>query len=171
MKIRRVFQLLNEMVRDGAIPNYAIGGAIGAVFYVEPFATQDVDVFVMMETEPSELVATIPGWTYLKDRGYTEVRGEAIVIEDWPVQFIPVSDELEEEAYLNAATLDFEGEPVRVMLAEHLVAIMLKTGRLKDRARVQMFLSQEAVDLEVLNEIIKRYALENSWAEFQTNNL
>ena len=35
--MERVFQLLNEMVRGGAITDYAIGGAIGAVFYVEPF--------------------------------------------------------------------------------------------------------------------------------------
>lgn len=168
--MKRVFQLLNEMVRDVVITNYAIGGAIGAVFYVEPFATQDVDVFVLMETEPSGLVTTIPGWTYLRDRGYTEIRGEAVVVDDWPVQFIPVSDALEEEAYLNAATLDFEGEPVRVMLAEHLVAIMLKAGRLKDRARVQMFLSQDAVDQEVLFEIIKRHDLETKWSEFRTHN-
>lgn len=47
--MKQVFRLLNEMLRDGAIPNYAIGGAIGAVFYVEPFATQDVGVFVLME--------------------------------------------------------------------------------------------------------------------------
>jgi len=167
LTMKPVFRLLNEMVRDGAIPNYAIGGAIGAVFYVEPFATQDVDVFVLMDSEPGRLVTSIPGWTYLNDRGYTEIRGEAIVIGNWPVQFIPVSNELEEEAYLNAVTVDFEGEPVRVMLAEHLVAIMLNTGRLKDRARVQMFLSQDAVDVEILGEIIKRYGLETSWAEFQ----
>ena len=68
-------------------------------------------------------MAQIPGWDYLKARGYTEVRGEAIVVEDWPVQFIPVSDALEEEAYLNATILDFEGEPVRVVLAEHLVVL------------------------------------------------
>jgi len=80
------------MVRVGQLPNYAIRWAIGAVFYIEPFATQDVDVFVMMQTESSGLVATIPGWDYLKDRGYTETRGEAIVVEDWPVQFIPVSN-------------------------------------------------------------------------------
>jgi hypothetical protein len=167
--MKRVFRLLNEMVRDGAIPNYAIGGAIGAVFYVEPFATQDVDVFVLMETETSGLVTTIPGCSYLNDRGFTDVRGDAIVVDDWPVQFIPVSDELEAEAYLNAATFEFEGEPVRVMLAEHLVAIMLKTGRLKDRARVQMFLSQDAVDLELLAEIIKRHDLETKWAAFETD--
>jgi len=168
--MKNVFQLLNAMVHDGEVHNYAIGGAIAAVFYVEPFATQDIDVFVLMTTEPTGLVTTIPGWDYLKKRGYTEIRGEAIVVEDWPVQFIPVSNALEEEAYLNAITLGFEGEPVRVFLAEHLVAIMLQAGRLKDLARVQMFLSQEAVDQEILRDIIKRHNLDKQWASFQSRD-
>ena len=166
--MKKVFQLLNEMVRDGQIANYAIGGAIGAVFYVEPFATQDIDVFVMMEAERGGLVTSIPGWDYLKERGYTEVRGEAIVVEDWPLQFIPVSDALEEEAYLNATTIDFEGEPVRVVLAEHLVAIMLRTGRVKDLARAEMFFSEKSVDLDLLLEIINRHKLDNQWMNFQS---
>lgn len=165
--MKNVFRLLNEMVRHGAIPSYAIGGAIGAVFYIEPFATQDIDVFVMMEPQSSGFVTTIPGWDYLNARGYAEIRGEAIIVEGWPLQFIPVSNALEEEAYQNAATLDFDGEPVRVVLAEHLVAIMLKTGRLKDLARTKMFLSQEAVDREILRDIIERHKLEKQWAEFQ----
>ena len=159
------------MVRDRRFDNYAIGGAIGAVFYVESFATQHIDVFVMMPTETTGLVVKIPGWDYLKAHGYTEVRGEAIVVEDWPVQFIPVSDALEEEAYLNAATLEFEGEPVRVVLAEHLVAIMLRTGRRKDLARVEMFVSEKAVDLDLLFDIIKRHQLDKQWDNFQTNRL
>jgi hypothetical protein len=168
--MKTVFQLLNAMVHDGAVQNYAIGGAIAAVFYVEPFSTHDIDVFVMMKTEPTGLVTTIPGWDYLKKRGYTEIRSEAIVVEGWPVQFIPVSNALEEEAYLNATTLDFEGEPVRVLLAEHLVAIMLQAGRLKDLARVQMFLSQEAVDQEILRDIITRHNLEKQWTSFQNRD-
>jgi len=166
--MKKVFQLLNQMVRDGAVPNYAIGGAIGAVFYIEPFATQDVDVFIMMETEPSGLVARIPGWEYLKDRGFSQIRGEAIVVEDWPVQFIPVSNALEEEAYLNAEILDFEGEPVRVVLAEHLVAIMLRTGRGKDLARAEMFFLQKSVDEDLLLDIIKRHNLEEAWTSFRS---
>lgn len=110
--MRKVFQLLNAMVQDGEVQNYAIGGAIAAVFYVEPFSTQDIDVFVMMKTEPSGLVKTIPGWDYLKNRGYTEIRGEAIVVEGWPVQFIPVSNALEEEAYLNAVERSCESADV-----------------------------------------------------------
>jgi len=169
--MKKIFQLLNAMISDGEVPNYAVGGAIAAIFYVEPFSTQDIDVFVMMTTEATGLVTTIPGWEYLKERGYTELRGEAIVVEGWPVQFIPVSNALEEEAYLNATTLDFDGEPVRVFLAEHLVAIMLQAGRLKDLARVQMFLSQEAVDEEVLKDIITRHRLEKQWTSFQNRDL
>lgn len=169
--MRKVFQLLNDLVREGEIVNYAIGGAIAAVFYVEPFATQDIDVFVMMKTDASGLITTIPGWDYLKAHGYTETRGEAIVVEDWPVQFIPVSNALEEEAFLNAAILDFEGEAVRVVLAEHLVAIMLRTARLKDLARVEMFLSQSAVDQSLLFDIVRRHKLEKHWDEFQNRGL
>jgi len=155
------------MVRDRELDNYAIGGAIGAVFYIEPFATQDVDVFVMMDTEASGLVTKIPGWDYLKERGYTRHRGEAIVVEDWPVQFIPVSNPLEVEAYLNAEVLDFEGEPVRVVLAEHLVAIMLRTGRMKDLARAEMFFSQKAIDKNLLLDIVRRHKLDEEWLSFQ----
>ena len=166
--MRNVFRLLNEMVRDGELENYAVAGAIAAIFYIEPFATQDVDIFVSMDVDQSELVTKIPGWEYLKARGYNEIRGEAVVVEDWPVQFIPVSSALEEEAYLNAATVEFEGEPVRVVLAEHLVAIMINVGRLKDLARAQMFLAQEAVDRELLLEIIGRHGLQSKWAEFES---
>ena len=53
-------------------------------------------------------------------------------------------------------------------LAEHLVAIMLKVGRLKDLARAQIFLAQGAVDQDVLLDIIKRHGLEAHWQDFQT---
>lgn len=169
--MKKLFHLLNQMVRDGEFSNYAVGGAIAAVFYVEPFVTNDVDVFVAMRTEPTGLVTTIPGWDYLREHGYTEIRGEAIVVEDWPLQFLPIRNPLEEEAYLNAAILNFDGEPVRVLLAEHLVAMMLQTGRLKDLVRVKMFLSQESVDEDILLDIIKRHSLEKQWASFQSRDL
>jgi hypothetical protein len=165
--VKRTFDVLNEMVGDGAIENYAITGAIGAIFYIEPFATQDIDVLVVMPKADSGLIAEMPGWLYLRRRGYSEVRGEAIVVESWPVQFIPVSGPLEQEAYLNAEVLPYEDTAVRVVLAEHLVAIMLKVGRPKDFARIQMFLSQDAVERESLLDIIRRHGLEDKWVAFQ----
>ena len=164
---KKTFQVLNQMVVDGAIENYAVAGAIGALFYVEPFLTQDIDVLVVTPDARYRLVIELPGWEYLKAHGYNEIRKEGIVVEDWPVQFMPVSNPLEEDAYGTAQTLDYEGTPVRVVLAEYLLAIMLKVGRLKDYARIEMFVKQDAVDYERFEEIIARYGLQEKWLEYK----
>jgi hypothetical protein len=103
----------------------------------------------------------------LKAHGYHELRKEGIMIEGWPVQFMPVANALEHEAYENAQEKDVDGVRVRVVLPEHLVAIMLKVGRLKDLARVEMFLSQRAVDLESLEDILQRHGLSERFAEYK----
>ena len=109
------------MVADGVIENYAIAGAIGAMFYVEPFSTKDLDVLVATPEDRIEL----PGWDYLKARGYTKIENEGIVVEGWPVQFLPATTPLERETYEKAQIINVEEVPVRVARPEHLVAIML----------------------------------------------
>lgn len=111
----------------------------------------------------------LPGWEYLKARGYNETRKEGIVVEGWPVRFMPVNNSLEHEAYLNAQELDFEGVPVRVVLPEHSVAIMLKVGRRKDLAPVEMFLDQKEVDIPVPGDVIRRHELSVRWAQFRSS--
>jgi hypothetical protein len=135
------------------------------MFYVEPFSTKDIDVFVL--TPGQEIVTEIPGLDYLKTHGYTEWRNEGVVIEGWPVQFMPVSNPLEHEAYLNAQDKELDGVPVRVVLPEHLVAIMLRVGRLKDLARAEMFFSQQAVDLIALKDVVERHGLSERFDEFR----
>jgi hypothetical protein len=169
--MKDTFAVLNQMVRDGAIENYAIAGAVGAMFYIEPFSTQDIDVLVTISEPESKLIAELPGWNYLKAHGYTENHREGIVVEGWPLQFLPVSNRLEDEAYLNAQDLDFEGIAVRVVMPEHLVAMMLNVGRLKDFARIQMFLSQDAIDPRALEDIIQRHGLNSKWNEFRNRFL
>jgi hypothetical protein len=163
--MEQVFVLLNEMVRDGALENYAVAGAVGAMFYIESFSTQDVDVLVM--TPEGRLVIELPGLDYLKARGYTEFRNEGIVVDDWPVQFLPATTQLEREAYQNAENSNYDEVPVRVVLPEHLVAIMLSVGRPKDIARIQMFLSQDAVKIEALKDVIQRHGLTEKWADYK----
>jgi len=163
--MKEVFAVLNEMVRDGALENYAVAGAIGAMFYVEPFSTGDVDVLVM--TSEDRIVIELPGIEYLRARGYTEFRNEGIVIEGWPVQFLPATTDLEREAYLNAEVSNLDEVPVRVALAEHLVAIMLKVGRPKDIARIQTFLSQDGVKIDKLKDVIERHGLTEEWGEYK----
>jgi hypothetical protein len=165
--MKETFAVLNQMVADGAIDNYALAGAVGAMFYVEPFSTHDIDVLIVIPEAEGKLIAELPGWKYLSSRGYSEIRGEGIVVEGWPVQFLPVSNALEHEAYLNATNQTLDNVTVRVVLPEHLVAMMLKVGRLKDFARIQMFLSQDAINAEVLEDILQRYDLNIKWNEFR----
>lgn len=53
--MKNTFTILNQIRAAEIIGDYAIGGAVGATFYLEPVATLDVDVFVIFsgsETHP-----------------------------------------------------------------------------------------------------------------------
>ena len=64
------------------------------------------------------------------------MEGEYIVIGGWPVQFLPPTGPLVDEALGQAVETDVEGVRARVFSAEHLAAIALETGRAKDKARL-----------------------------------
>ena|SRR2546425_5432224 len=91
---------------DGVIGKYAIGGAVGATFYLEPSATLDVDIFVLLPSGSgsSVLMTLTPLYDYLIARG-GKVQGEHVVIGNWPVQFLLPADKLESEALQEAARL------------------------------------------------------------------
>ena len=120
----------------------------------------------MITPDDGRLGGELPGWEYLKAHGYDELSKEGIMIEGWPVRFMPVANPLEQAAYANAQVKDVDGVPARVVLPEHLVAVMLKVGRLKDLARVEMFLSQRAVDLESLDDILDRHGLSEKFVDY-----
>src|SRR2546430_13021374 len=40
-----VFRAANELVATGLIEDWALGGALAAIYYVEPFTTYDADIF------------------------------------------------------------------------------------------------------------------------------
>lgn len=169
--MKETLEIINQMQRDGVIGRYAIGGAVGATFYLEPAATVDVDVFVALPVTPgSSLPSLAPVYEYLTKRG-CEAKGECIVIGDWPVQFLPPNDTLEREALEEAIKVDVEGVPTRVMTAEHLAAIALKTGRAKDSARIVRFVEQGALDDAKLKRILSRHGLVPKWTRFEQRYL
>lgn len=164
--MKSTFAALNQMHADGAIGNYAIGGAVGATFYLEPVSTLDIDVFVLLAAPGgSSLLSLTPVYDYLLPRGY-RAEGEYIHIGDWPVQFLPPAGPLEEEAIARARETDIEGIPVRVMTAEHLVAIALSTGRAKDFSRILQFIEHGVLDTAVLDDILTRHLLLPKWEQF-----
>lgn len=166
MNIAKVITTINQMQADGVIENYAIGGAVGATFYLEPIATLDVDVFVTFKPEAGNLIITPqPIFEYLKERGCS-TEGEYIVIAGWPVQFLPPTGALVEEALARAAVQDVAGSPARVFTAEHLAAIALQTGRAKDKARLLQFIEEGVLNSSEFQSILARHGLASSWQRF-----
>ena len=167
MKIQQVIALINQMQADGVIERYAIGGAVGATFYLEPVATLDVDIFVALAPQPGQFLWTLnPIFDYLTARG-GRVEGEYIVIADWPVQFLPPANPLVEEALREAVKHEVEGIFAFVFSPEHLAVIALQTGRAKDKARLLQFLEENTVNRENLDEIIQRHNLTEKWQRFE----
>ena len=169
--MKSTLELINQMQADGIIGKYAIGGAVGATMYLEPAATLDVDIFVVLPSVPGSLLLSLaPIYEYLKTRGGTVV-DEYIEIGGWPVQFLPPSNQLETEAVAEAIATTVEGVRTWVMSAEHLVAIALRTGRSKDHNRILQFVDQDAVNLQKLRSIIERNGLTEKWREFERKYL
>jgi len=171
MNIKETIQMINRMQAAGIIDHYAIGGAVGATFYLEPVATLDVDIFVTFRPEPgSLLLSPAPIFDFPKTRGGV-LEGEYIVIGGWPVQFLPPTGPLVEEALAQAVEKDVDGTPARVFTAEHLAAIALQTARAKDKARLLQFIESGVLDAAHFQAILARHGLVDSWKKFQRHFL
>lgn len=167
MNIKEVIATINGLHADGMLDRYAIGGAVGATFYLEPVSTIDVDVFVGLRAEPGTLLVSLqPIFDYLRKQGCT-MEGEYIVIAGWPVQFLPATGPLVEEALAEASTVDIESIPARVFTAEHLAAIALQTGRAKDKARLLQFIESGVLDAPRFQSILGRHGLTAAWQRFE----
>ena len=155
------------MQADGVIQRYAIGGAVGATFYLEPVATLDVDIFISLQPDTgSLLISPQPIFDYLKAHGGI-MDGEYIVVAGWPVQFLPAANPLVVEALEQAVERNVADVPVRVFTSEHLAAIALQTGRAKDKARLLQFVEAGALDAARFQDIVVRHGLTEAWQRFE----
>lgn len=167
MNIVEVIVLINQMQADGVIERYAIADAVGATFHLEPISTLDVDIFVSFRPEPgSLLISPQPIFDYLAVRG-CHMEGEYVLIAGWPVQFLPPTGPLVEEALAEALTILVGEVPALVFTAEHLAAIALQVSRAKDKARLLQFIEANVLDLEHFQSILSRYQLTEAWQKFQ----
>jgi hypothetical protein len=170
-QLEKIFTVIKQMEADGVIGRYAIGGAVGSIFWLEPITTKDVDVFVMLPTTPGGLLLTLgPIYEYLMARGYMP-NEQFVVIEGWAVEFLPPGTPLVEEALEQAVERDVNGVGTRVFTAEHLAAICLQVGRAKDHDRLMRFIEAGVLDAEVFEAILIRHGLTDKWAAFQTSYL
>ena len=67
--MKKTLEILNRLVENKVIDNYAIGGAMGAMFYTEAVMTVDLDVFVLFP-DNNDLLPLAPLYACLKEWGY-----------------------------------------------------------------------------------------------------
>jgi hypothetical protein len=138
---------------------------MGAMFYIEPVLTFDLDVFVLLP-QKGDLILLTPLYEALKRQGYATEEGESVNIEGVPVQFLPAYNQLLEEALAEAQEIVYENTPTRILRAEHLMAICLQTGREKDRDRIRLFREEATIDAGYLDGVLKRFGLEEKWRQW-----
>lgn len=162
----KTLKVLNDLVRDGAIESYAIGGGVAGLFYMEPVLTYDMDVFVFLPRGSGRLISLSPLYERLRRMGYHPQK-EQVVIEGVPVQFIPAYNDLVEEAVKESVETRYRKTKTKILRAEYLLSIMLQTDRPKDRARMTQLLEEASIDKDRLERILKRHDLRRKWSEFR----
>ncbi|HEX4665230.1 MAG TPA: hypothetical protein VH207_01415 [Chthoniobacterales bacterium] len=146
----------NDLVAAGVIQDYALGGALAAIYYVEPFTTYDADIIFVAADKG--LTAGIPAiYAHLQERGWP-VEREHLVVHGFPGRFLAVAG-LTDEAVREARKIEYEGVPAKVLRPEYIVAIAASVGRHKDLARIEQMLEQAEIEKALLDDILRRYKL------------
>lgn len=157
-------RIINELEAERIIGRYAIGGAIGFLFYTEPALTEDLDIFCYFPLQRERLINLGPLYAWLAARGYL-TQDEHVVIEGIPVQFLPPTTNLVKEALEQAVEERFGSVNTRVFQYEHLLAIAAETGRQKDKLRIALSLESRTPDQSNLKQILERHNLLDKWSE------
>ena len=163
-----VVRVLNDLEAKGYVKSYAIGGGVAAIFYAEPFFTEDIDILILVpEDRENSLDPLRDIYAFLRQCGY-HPEGLYVRVEGDLVQFLVASDALFREALENGVKIMFGSSPTRILRAEHLLALMAAAGRPKDFVKMNLVL-EGAVDLNYaeLDDIIKRHNLTDQWARFE----
>jgi hypothetical protein len=151
-----VLRAANSLVAAKLIQDWALGGALAAIYYVEPFTTYDADIFFIPADKG--LTAGIPAiYAHLQAQGW-QVERENLLVRGFPVQFLAAHG-LTEEAVRHAERMEFEGVPAKVFRPEHIVAIAASVGRAKDKVRIEQLRQQADLDKTYLADVLQRHKL------------
>lgn len=162
--MERVFKVIRKMYEQGVLKNYAVGGAVATIYYTEPFATKDIDIF-FVPPEKDKIILLTPFYDFLLKKGYKTYK-EYVMIGDTPVQFIPTATELEQEAVEKAISVKYENVDVRILRPEYLVAIFLEVFRPKDRDKLIKLLDQSRLNKQLLHDVLSRHHLVKKLRDF-----
>jgi len=162
--VEKTLKIIKELKEKKVLKDFSIGGGIAALYYIEPLLTYDLDILCIPIEDSIDILTPI--YRYLKERGF-RTKGEHVLIEGVPVQFIPVYNDLVKEAVLYSDEVKYGRIKTKVLGLEYLIAVMLQTYRPKDRERLIKVLEEAKIDLKLLKKILKKYRLYDKYVQFK----
>jgi hypothetical protein len=160
----KVIEVLNAMQTANIIEKFAIGGAFAATLHNEPISTIDLDIFFFFnEKSDSPILSLSKIYAFATENGFT-FDHEFINIHGWLVQFVEAShNDLWKESIENADIIKIGNFEVSVIGREHLVAMWLFAGRIKDFEKIAKFWEAEILDETKLFDILQQHNLTAKW--------
>ena len=151
MSFTDTFRVLNALKRRKVIRDYAVIGAVAATAYMEPLATEDLGVIVLVDTDEEYLAVFNRIAQAAEDRS-----GMHYLLGGVPVQVFPSSTmPLYRDAVVAARWVRIGNLRVKFASPEHLILLYLQAFREKDRLRVRDLL--ELADWARLNELLSSF--------------
>lgn len=126
-------------------------------------------MFIVLAATNSENanVNLAPIYSFFVSKG-VKVSGEYLLVGDVPVQLLFPYDALVEEAIAEAEEVTFRATTVRIPQLEYLMAIMVQTGRAKDKARLEELAGlPELFDYPKFAALLQRFGLTKRWETIQ----
>ena len=139
------------MKRRRVIPDYVLIGAIGATAYMEPVATEDLDIIVDAETDEEFMrVFRNVGGCAEGQQGMHHMLGGI------PVQIFPSGTKpLYRDTLERARSIRLGNLRVKVASTEHLIVLGVEAFRQKDQRRIQHLL--QAADRTKLKALLGNF--------------
>lgn len=163
--MKKTLQILNNLVTDGIIKEYAIAGGMAQFYYIEPSVTYDLDLIVNFGVDEKDLAPLHKLYNWASENHF-RTEGEHIILGGIPVQFLVAYNKLISEALDKRLPIELFGEQTFILAPEYLMAILLQTGRPIDKERLLRFLDEADYDRDIFMDILNRFNLSDKFNEF-----
>lgn len=163
----KVIAIVENLLNNKIISNYAIGGSISSLIWSEAtaeFVTKDVDIFTIMSKTESAIVYP-QMFEYLRRKGY-QVQGQFILVGSTLVDFIDPYNSLTLEALQNSSIVSIGSFAAKVFSSEYSASVDFQTGIQSDGKRLNRMMrliDSGNVDKDKFLSILSRHNLLEIW--------
>ena len=160
--LSEVALVMQRMIIEDYIKNYAIGGAVAVAYYSEPLFTEDVDVFCYYSDALANNISPIR--TRLEELGVV-CRGMNYYIKGIKVQMQSMAEAtpLEKKAFETAGLFDIDNVSVRIFQLEYAIAVKVQANRKKDWNHIFIAMDSADVNTDKLMSILREFGLLEAW--------